>query len=191
MSSTSFPTHPPWASGDARLRQPVFRCSAHRQSQTRRAESLRCHSAPVVPVLDAPEVSVSPLRLRDFRRVCRANTVSPSFPAPIPPSPLRHSSPFRRPGSHVRRSLPLYLHSTVSARAGKTVIFSPRPSYRPDSAAPVGLPAHSPEDRKNDADASPFPTSYESSGGYAHAPRSVRNGTTSHAKSLDKKHIHR
>lgn len=31
-------------------------------------------------------------------------------------------APFRRPGSHVRRLLPLYLHSTVSARAGKTAI---------------------------------------------------------------------
>jgi len=41
---------------------------------------------------------------------------------------------------------------------------SPRPSYRPAPAAPVGLPAHSPADGKNDADASPFPTSYESSG---------------------------
>ena len=44
---------------------------------------------------------------------------------------------------------------------------SPRPSYRPAPAAPIGLSAHSPEDRKNDADASPFPTSYESSGNMA------------------------
>lgn len=28
---------------------------------------------------------------------------------------------------------------------------SPQPSYRPAPAAPVGLPTHSPEDRKNDA----------------------------------------
>ncbi len=37
-------------------------------------------------------------------------------------------------------------------------------SLRSHYAGPVGLPAHSPEDRKNDASASPFPTSYESSG---------------------------
>ena len=36
-------------------------------------------------------------------------------------------------------------------------------SCRPAPAAPVGLPAHSPEDRKNDASAPPFPTSSESS----------------------------
>ena len=40
----------------------------------------------------------------------------------IPPPTLRHSSPFRRPGSHVRSMLPLYLHSAVGARAGKTPI---------------------------------------------------------------------
>lgn len=50
----------------------MFRFSAHRLSQTRRAESLRCHSAPFVPGLDAPGASVPPLRLRDLRRVCRA-----------------------------------------------------------------------------------------------------------------------
>ena len=70
--STSFPTHPPRASEDARLRQPVFRFSPHRQPQTRRAESLRCHSAPFVPGIDAPGASVPPLRLRDLRGVCRA-----------------------------------------------------------------------------------------------------------------------
>ena len=41
--------------------------------QTRRAESLRCHFAPV-PGLDAPEASVPPLRLRDLRRLRRAHT---------------------------------------------------------------------------------------------------------------------
>lgn len=48
--------------------------------------------------------------------------VSSPFTAPIPTPPLRHSSPFRRPGSHVRRLLPLYPYSTVCARVGKTVI---------------------------------------------------------------------
>ncbi len=45
---------------------------------------------------------------------------------------------------------------------------SPRPSYRPAPAAPVGLPAHSPEDRKSDASASPFPTSYRVEREYGH-----------------------
>lgn len=48
--------------------------------------------------------------------------VSSPFTSPIPTPPLRHSSPFRRPGSHVRSSLLLYLHSSIRARAGKTVI---------------------------------------------------------------------
>ncbi|MFR8803513.1 MAG: hypothetical protein ACLVGR_03390 [Anaerovoracaceae bacterium] len=86
--------------------------------------------------------------------------------------------------------MPFYFHSTVSARAGKTAISRLDRTYRPAPAAPVGLPAHSPEDRKNDASASPFPTSSESSGGYAHAPRSVRSGTTSHAGSDDNEYIH-
>ena len=51
--------------------------------------------------------------------------VSSPFTAPIPPPPLRHSSPFRRPGSHVRSALPLHLDSTIRARAGKTVISRP------------------------------------------------------------------
>lgn len=68
---------------------------------------------------------------------------------------------------------------------------SPRPPYRPAPAAPVGLPAHSPEDRKNDASASPFPTSSESSDGYIHALNSVHNGTTSHARSENKEYIHK
>ena len=122
MSSTSFRTHPPRAGEIARLRQTVFRCSPHRLSQTRRAESLRYHSAPFVPGLDAPGASVPPLRLRDFHRLRRARSVSSPFTASIPPPPLRHSSPFRRPGSHVRSALQFHLDSTVRARAGKSVI---------------------------------------------------------------------
>ena len=34
--------------------------------------------------------------------------VSSPFTAPIPPPPLRHSRPFRRPGSHVRSVLPFH-----------------------------------------------------------------------------------
>ena len=75
-----------------------------------------------MPGLYAPGASVPPLRLRDLRRVCRANSASSSFPAPIPPPTLRHSSPFRRPGSHVRSALPFHLDSTICARAGKTAI---------------------------------------------------------------------
>ena len=51
--------------------------------------------------------------------------VSSPFTAPIPPPPLRHSSPFRRPGSHVRSALPFHLDSTIRARAGKTAISRP------------------------------------------------------------------
>ncbi len=58
----------------------------------------------------------------------------------------------------------ILLQFNHSCRSRKDRRLSLRPSYRPAPAAPVGLPAHSPEDRKNDADASPFPTSSESSG---------------------------
>ena len=78
------------------------------------------------------------------------------------------STPSLKPLPPARLSRPkcvaVHPDSTFRARAGKYRHLSPRPSYRPAPAAPVGLPAHSPEDRKNDADASPFPISYESSG---------------------------
>uniref|UniRef100_UPI004026CBB4 hypothetical protein n=1 Tax=Candidatus Cryptobacteroides bacterium TaxID=3085639 RepID=UPI004026CBB4 len=74
-------------------------------------------------------------------------------PKPLPPARLT-----RPKGVTV---LPSFDHLCQSRKGHH---LSPLPSYRPAPAAPVGLPAHSPEDRKNDADASPFPTSYESSG---------------------------
>ena len=76
-------------------------------------------------------ICAGPIRSRDFSSSVAATgfpptapspSVSSPFTAPIPTPPLRHSSPFRRPGSHVRRLLPLYPYSTVCARAGKTVI---------------------------------------------------------------------
>lgn len=167
-----------------------------------------------VPLLSTPSLTdsqsgIAPLRLRSicagpicsrsfsssvaatgFPPTAPSSSVSSSFTAPIPAPTLRHPSPFRRPGSHIRRLLPFYFHSTVSARAGKTAISRLDRTYHPAPAAPVGLPAHYPEDRKNDASASPFPTSSESSGGYSHAPRSVRSGTTSHAWSDDNEYIH-
>ena len=103
----------------------MFRFTPHRQSQTRRAESLRWHSAPFVPGLYAPGASAPPLRLRDFHRLRRARSVSSPFTASIPPPPLRHSSPFRRPGSHVRSALPFLIDSNIRTRAGKTVISRP------------------------------------------------------------------
>lgn len=73
VSSTSFPTPPPRASGDARLRQPVFRCSAHRLSQTRRAESLRWHSSPCC---------AGPRRSRGFSSSVAATGFTPTAPRP-------------------------------------------------------------------------------------------------------------
>lgn len=74
-------------------------------------------------------------------------------PKPLPPARLT-----RPKGVTV---LPSFDHLCQSRKGHH---LSPLPSYLPAPAAPVGLPAHSLEDRKNDADASPFPTSYESSG---------------------------
>lgn len=101
------------------------RCSVyspHRQPQTRRAESLRWHSAPC---------RAGPIRSRGFSSSVAAAGFTPTSPsplvsspftAPIPPPPLCHPSPFRRrPGSHVRNVLPFHINSTIRARAGKTV----------------------------------------------------------------------
>ena len=166
VSSTTFPTHPPRASGNARLRQPVFCFSAHRLSQTRRAESLRWHSAPSMPGLYAPGASVPPLRLRDLRRLRRDQNglVSVHVSNPYASSPsLKPLPPPRLTRPKFVAVVPSFFHPCQSRKDSH---LSPRPLSRPAPAAPVGLPAHSPEDRKNDADASPFPTSYESSGGY-------------------------
>lgn len=57
-----------------------------------------------------------------FTPTAPSPSVSSPFTAPIPPPTLRHSSPFRRPDSHVRSALPSHLDSNINARAGKTAI---------------------------------------------------------------------
>ena len=100
----------------------MFRYSAHRLSQTRRAESLRWYFAPC---------NAGPIRSRGFSSsdavtgftpTAPSPSVSSPFTAPIPTPTLRHSSPFRLPCSHVRSALPFHLDSTICARAGKTAI---------------------------------------------------------------------
>ena len=72
-----------------------------------------------VPLLSTPSLTdsqsgIAPLTLRS---ICAGPIRSR---ASVPPPPLRHSSPFRRSGSHVRSTLLLNCHSTIRARAGKT-----------------------------------------------------------------------
>ena len=137
------------------------------------------------PSLTVSQSGIAPLELRSL--LCRAYTlqglqflrcgcgiyadcaetilVSSPFTAPIPPPTLRRSSPIppaRLTRPKVVAAVPSF---DCQCQSRKDRHLSPRPSYRPAPAAPVGLPAHSPEDRKNDASASPFPTSYESSCG--------------------------
>ncbi len=90
--------------------------------------------------------------------------VSSPLLAPIPPPPLRHPSPFRRPGSHVRTSWHRAFILLSAPEPERPSYLAPT-SVRPAPDALFGLPAHSPEDRKNDADASHFQTSSEPSGG--------------------------
>ena len=52
----------------------MFRCSAHRLSQTRRAESLRCHSA---------HCFAGPIRSRGFSSSVAAAGFTPSLPIPV------------------------------------------------------------------------------------------------------------
>ena len=102
MSSTTFPTHPPRASGDARLRQPVFRCPPPSLSQTRRAESLRCHSAhcfagPIRSRGSSSSVAATgfPRSLPSRYRLGRLNHSNPCAytpsPKPLPPARLTRS----------------------------------------------------------------------------------------------------
>ena len=191
MSSTTFPTHPPRASGDARLRQPVFRCSAHRLSQTRRAESLRCHSAPCVPGLDAPGASVPPLRLRDFRRVCRACDQSPHpfllqslrlhSVTQAPSAGPAHMSEERSHCTFIRPSVPEperppSLASTVipsgSCRACR--LACPLSGRQKERCFRIALPDFLRVELWDEP----------------HAPSSVHNRTASHAWSDDNEYIH-
>ena len=117
--------------------------------------------------------------------------VSSPFTAPIPPPPLRHPSPFRRPGSHVRSVLPFHTDSTVRARAGKTVI------SRPDRRTVRLLPRLSAclltlrKTERTMLPHRPFRLPPSRAEEYTHAPMSVHNGTKSHARSEDKEYIHR
>ena len=176
----------------------MFRCSAHRLSQTRRAVSLRWHSAPSRAGPRRSRGFSSSVAAAGFPPTAPSPSVSSPFTAPIPPPSLRlHSAftPSLKPLLPARLTRPKCV--TVPPKfnhpcqSRKDHHLSPRPPYRPAPAAPVGLPTHSPEDRKNDASASPFPTSSESSDGYIHALNSVHNGITSHARSEDKEYIHK
>lgn len=84
-----------------------------------------------IAMLSLRSICAGPIRSRDFSSSVAATgfpptapspSVSSPFTAPIPPPPLRHSSPFRRPGSHVRSALPFHQNSIIRARAGKTII---------------------------------------------------------------------
>ena len=148
------------------------RCSADLHTVSPRiAERNRyvCHSA---------LCCAGPRRSRGFSSSVAAARFTRSLPSQYCLVSLNRSNPSAstpslKPLPPARLSRPkcvaVHPDSTFRARAGKYRHLSPRPSYRPAPAAPVGLPAHSPEDRKNDADAPSFPTSYESSGEYAHA----------------------
>ena len=102
----------------------MFRCSAHRLSQTRRAVSLRWHSAPSRAGPRRYRGFSSSVAAAGFPPTAPSPSVSSPFTAPIPPPSLRHSSLFCRPGSHVRSALPSHQNSTIRARAGKTIISS-------------------------------------------------------------------
>lgn len=118
---------------------------------------------PIVPGLCAPGATVPALRLRDFRRLRRAHSGLVSVHGSIPYASTPSPKPL--PPARLTRPKVVAVVPSFSSRcqSRKNHHLSPRPSYRPAPAAPIGLPAHSPEDRKNDADASPFPTSCESS----------------------------
>ena len=101
----------------------MFRCSTPSLSDSQSGIAPFDTPLPIVPGLYyAPVASVPALRQRNLHRLRRAHSVSSPFTAPIPPPPLRHSSPFRRPGSHARSVLPFHTASTIRARAGKIVI---------------------------------------------------------------------
>ena len=107
--------------------------------------------------------------------------VSSPFTPPIPLPPLRHSSPFRRPGSHVRSVLPFHPDLTIRVRAGKTVIS--RPNHRTVRLLPR-LSACLLTLRKTERTMlahRPFRLPPSRAEEYTHAPNSVHKGTTSHA----------
>lgn len=99
------------ASRNARLCQSVFRCTPHRQPQTRRAESLRCTPLPVY---------VGPRRSGQS----------------LPPVPA--ATALRRPDSPVRRSLCQCFYSTVCA-SSRTPFYLASAASRREPAAAYGL----------------------------------------------------
>ena len=164
LHSTSFRTHPSRASGDARLRQTAFRYSAHRPSQTRRAESLRWHSAPCC---------AGPIRSRGFSSCVAAAGFPRSLPSQYCLVSLNRSNPSAstpslKPLPPARLSRPkcvaVHPDSTFRVRAGKIVIS--RPNHHTVRLLPR-LSACLLTLRKTEKRcfASPFQTSYESSGG--------------------------
>ena len=102
------------ASRNARQCQSVFRCTPHRQPQTRKAESLRYTSLPIY---------VGPRRSGQS----------------LPPVPA--ATALRRPDSHVRRSEQLcIIPRTVPEPEGPSSIASA--SVRPAPAAAYGLASY-------------------------------------------------
>ena len=99
------------ASRNARLCQSVFRCTPHRQPQTRRVESLRCTPLPVY---------VGPRRSGQS----------------LPPVPA--ATALRRPDSHVGRTEGWCLNSTVSA-SSRTPFCLASAASRREPAAAYGL----------------------------------------------------
>ena len=118
-------------------------------SQTRSAVSLRWHSAPS---------RAGPIRSRGFSSSVAAAGFPPTAPSPFGlvsvhgsnPSAYTPSSKPLPPARFTRPKCvtvpPKFNHPCQSR---KDHHLSPRPPYRPAPAAPVGLPAHSPEDRKH------------------------------------------
>ena len=167
------------ASGDARLRQTVFRCSPHRLSQTRRAESLRsmsCRSdtlqglqflrcgCGIYAESAEPILSRQPEPLQSLR--LHSVTQAPSA-GPAPTSEGRHRSTLIRP-SVPEPERPSSLASTVI----------PSGSCRACRLA-CSLSGR----QKSDASHRPFRLPTSRAVGYSHAPRSVHNKATSHAVS--------
>ena len=129
-----------------------------------------------MPGLYAPGTSVRPLRLRVLRRVCR--DLRSRHPCLLRPLRLHYLTQVPSAGpaltcedgwhrAFIRGSVPEPERPSSLART----------FVRPAPDAPVGLSARSAEDRKNDADASPFQTSSEPSGGICTRLYIVRNCT--------------
>ena len=146
---------------------------------------------PVVPSLYAPGASVPPLRLLDFRRVCRACNQSRH---PFLLQSLRlHSvtqAPSAGPAPTSEVRCWLHLQSTIRARAGKIAI------SRPDHHTILLLPRLSAclltlrKTERTMLSHCPFRLPPSRAMGWTHAPSLVHSGTFSHAGNDEKKYIH-